>query len=116
MSKLERTIITRVLRELDPGLERLFRINAGVGWVGRIVKHTGQAIVLAEPRPLHAAPAGWPDLFGWRTVEITAEHVGAVLAVVRAVEVKAGRDQLSARQRKFAEMLRAMGGIYEIER
>lgn len=112
----ERTIIARVLREIDPEIDRLFRINAGMGWIGRVVKRTDDAIIIANPRPLHAAPAGWPDLFGWRTVKIGAEHIGQLLAVVRAVEIKAGRDRLSDRQRKFAKMLEAMGGIYEIAR
>jgi hypothetical protein len=85
-----------------------------MGWIGRVLKHTGEMIALANPRPLRAAPEGWPDLFGWKTITITQEMVGRKIAVARAVEVKAGNDKLRTEQAKFRKIFESMGGLYEI--
>ena len=114
MGALERAVIARVLREMDPARDRLFRINAGMGWTGRIAKRTGRALVLADPRPLHAAPEGWPDLFGWRSHTVTEADVGRVLAVARGVEVKAGGGTPEQAQARFREVLLSMGGEFSI--
>ena len=114
MGAPEQAVIARVLREMDRGRDRLFRINAGMGWTGRIAKRTDRALVLADPRPLHAAPDGWPDLFGWRSHTVTEADVGRVLAVARGVEVKAGGGRLRPDQARFREMLESMGGEFEI--
>ena len=114
MSEPERRLIRDILSRLDADTDRLFRINAGTGWVGRVVKHTGSALVLADPRPLRAAPPGWPDLFGWQSHTVTEADVGRVLAVARGVEVKAGRDRLRLAQRRFRDVLESMGGVYEV--
>jgi len=118
MGAPERDVIAAVLRAMDPAQDRLFRINAGQGWAGRVVKRTASALVLAEPRPLHAAPAGWPDLFGWRSVTITPKMVGQTVAVARAVEIKAGGPSRGGRlrpeQARFKELLEGMGGLFEI--
>ena len=113
-AKPERRIMAAVLRALDPATERLFRINAGTGWTGKIVKHTGDMIMMAEPRPLHAAPTGWPDLCGWRAVTITQDMVGKTLAVFRGVEIKAGSDRLRPQQRRFMDVVLAHGGLFEV--
>jgi len=115
MGAPEKEVMVRVLSALNPSIDRMFRINSGLGWIGKVLKHTGEMIVLANPRPLHAAPAGWPDLFGWKTVTITSDMVGRKIAVARAVEIKAGNDRLRDEQLKFRKMFESMGGLYEIE-
>jgi hypothetical protein len=115
MGAPEQAVIDRVLRGMDTGRDRLFRINAGTGWVGRVVQHTGRILTLADPRPLRAAPPGWPDLFGWRSHIVTEADVGRVLAVARGVEVKAAGGTLCDAQARFCAMLESMGGIFEIE-
>jgi hypothetical protein len=114
MGAPERRLIDDVLRGMDLATERLFRINAGVGWTGRVVRHAGGGIVLANARPLRAAPAGWPDLFGWKTITITPEMVWMKLAVARGVEIKAAGGQLRPEQERFAGMLMEMGGSFEV--
>ena len=118
MGAPEQAAIDRILRGMSAD-ERLFRINAGVGWAGRVAKQLPGAVLLADPRPLRAAPAGWPDLFGWRTVTITPEMVGQRVAVARGIEVKAaspGRSpgRLRPEQARFGTMLETMGGIFEV--
>jgi len=111
MGKKERKIINKVLSEL-PDNERLFRINAGMGWAGKIVKHTGKFIVLADPFPFHGAPTGWPDLAGWETVKITADMVGETVAIFKGCEVKA-TGGLNKDQKAFKRLLKKMGGIFK---
>lgn len=117
MGAPEKSVIARVLSTLDPDTERLFRINAGTGWIGRIVKRSPTSMILANPRPLKAGPAGWPDLFGWRAVEITPNMVGQRIAVARAIEVKAGGSEvdLSDDQKRFRDLFESMGGIFDVE-
>lgn len=114
MGAPEQAAIDRILRGMAAD-DRLFRINAGVGWAGRVVRHLPGAVLLADPRPLRAAPPGWPDLFGWRAVTITPEMVGQRVAIARGVEVKAdGRGRLRPEQARFGDVLESMGGIFEV--
>lgn len=109
----EAAAIRRILVD-QPEHRRLFRINAGMGWAGRVVRHEGHAMVLADPRALHAAPKGWPDLCGWETIEITPEMVGQKIAVFVGLEVKA-TGKLSKDQRRFREILERMGGKFIVD-
>jgi hypothetical protein len=109
MAAPERELIDARLREL-PADSRRFRINAGQGWVGEIVRRTPTTITLRNPRVFHAAPEGWPDLAGWDCVLVTPEMVGTRLAVFAGEEVKAGRGRLSVVQRLFRDCLLRMGG------
>lgn len=108
-----REIQAKHLKSL-PANKRLFPINAGMGWVGNIARKTEREIIIMNPRPLHAAPVGWPDLCGWETVEITQEMVGRKIAIFCAEEIKAGGDRLTEPQKKFRHTLESMGGIYRI--
>lgn len=111
----EGEVIRDRLAGLDPDTERLFRINSGVGWVGRVVQRREDLLVLADPRPLRAAPEGWPDMFGWKTIEITPDMVGLRVAVATGEEVKCSGD-LRPEQRKFRACLERMGGVYRVLR
>ena len=104
------------LARMDGERERLFRINSGSGFVGRIVKRGGGGIVLADARVLRAAPTGWPDLCGWESVTITPEMVGTVIARFLGEEFKGAHDKLRPEQARLAECLIRMGGIHRIVR
>ena len=106
-----------------PESRRLFRINAGAGWVGKIRRlkrfsmyqvQPGD-IVLKNARPLQAAPEGWPDLAGWETVTVTPDMVGKKIAVWYGEELKATGAQ-SKGQKRFQEQVERMGGIYRLIR
>jgi len=96
-----------------PSNQRLFRINAGLGWVGKIVRHEGNILILKNPRPLRAAPAGWPDLAGWSSIKITEEMVGQNMAVFTGKEVKL-TGKLSKEQKAFGKVLTGQGGFFEV--
>lgn len=113
MGAAARQIQADRLRSLK-STERLFPINAGTGWVGKVVRRTPDSIILKNPRPLHAAPAGWPDLCGFEAVTITADMVGQTIGVFVAEEIKAGRDRLSPRQQALREVIKQLGGVYRV--
>ena len=94
--------------------ERLFRINAGMGWVGQIAKQTAGMIILKNPRPLHGAPKGWPDLCGFESIEITPDMVGKKIAVFTGEEIKAGKDRMRTEQEGFRDLIERMGGVYRV--
>jgi hypothetical protein len=108
----EKDVFEDILKNLPPN-QRLFRINSGMGWSGELIKRTPQTVVLNNPRPLHAAPTGWPDLCGWTSIEITPEMVGSQIAVFTAIEVKV-TGRLSRAQQALGDVLKAMGGVFKV--
>jgi hypothetical protein len=124
--------IKRRLAAIDTERERLFRFNAGMGWTGlqikkiydldkivqmfRHQKEIPDFLLLTEPRPFHGAPTGFSDLAGWQTIEITPDMIGQKIAVWKSVEVKTKKyHKLSPAQEKFRDLVRRMGGIYEVD-
>lgn len=112
MTEQER--IKEILAALPPE-QRLFRINSGMGWAGKVVKRTPDMLVLQNPRPFHAAPEGWPDLVGWTEVVITPDMVGESIAVFTGVEVKV-TGKLSKLQKAFKRVLQKMGGRHIVDK
>lgn len=113
-SMAESDRIREILSSLPPH-ERLFRINSGMGWAGKVIRRTPDLVIIEKPRPFHAAPEGWPDLCGWTELEITSEMVGRKIAVFTAVEVKV-TGNLSKPQKAFQGCLEGMGGRFRVER
>lgn len=114
MGTRERIIINQVLLNLTDN-KRLIRVNAGTGWSGKIVKHDQEILILKNPRPFHGLPAGWPDLLGLETIEITPDMVGKKIGIFCAEEIKATGD-LSDQQKKVKKLILNMGGIYRVIR
>lgn len=112
MGQKEKKIINERLKNLSDN-ERLFRINAGMGWVGKIVKKTDSMLLMKNPRPFYGAPDGWLDLSGWTQVEITPDMVGKKVAIFTAEEIKA-TGKLSDNQEKFKNIIKRMGGIFRV--
>jgi len=106
--------IREILAAVPPD-QRLFRINSGMGWAGKVLRREPSLIVLETPRPLHAAPEGWPDICGWTTIEITPEMVGQRIAVFTGMEVKVSGN-LSKAQKAFGGLLERMGGYFNVIR
>ena len=109
--------IKRRLAAMDPATERLFRINAGRGWVSNQVRHVGSTVILGNARVLQAGPDGWFDVCGWTSVTVTPDMVGQTLAVFTGEEFKRdARDKPNDDQRRLGECLARMGGIHRIVR
>lgn len=115
MGTAARKIENDRLSNLSPD-ERLFKINAGMGYQGQIVRRESGLLILKNPRVLHAAPTSWPDLCGWTTVTVTPEMIGQKVAIFTGEEIKAGKDRLSGGQRKFGSLIEKMGGIFRVIR
>jgi hypothetical protein len=105
----ERRVIAEILLACSRGASRLFRINAGRGWTGRVVRHTKDEITLADPRPFRGAPTGFPDIIGWTTITITPDMVGEQVAVAVALEAKSERGRATPEQARFIERAAAAG-------
>lgn len=109
MGAQERNLINTRLAGLAPN-ERLFRANVGVAWAGKAVRK-GRFTVIADARPFHGMPEGFPDLVGWTAVTITPDMVGRTIAVFTAEEVKA-TGRLGKLQRAYRDLIVRMGGIH----
>jgi hypothetical protein len=103
----------RQLQAECPPHKRIFRINAGMGWTGKMLRRDSNLLVIKDPRPLYAAPAGWPDLCGWEEIEITPEMVGTKIAQFIGEEIKL-TGRLSREQLRFKDVLERMGGSFTI--
>jgi len=113
MGTKEQNKIAEILSTIDPETERLFRINSGMGWIGKYRRTKDGIVIIENGRPLHAAPEGWPDLAGWKTIEITPEMIGKKIAVFMGKEIKV-TGKLSKAQKIFGEILTQMGGLFEV--
>lgn len=108
----EQDTIKEILKNM-PAYQRIFRINSGMGWTGKQIKKTGNALIVEDPRPFHAAPKGWYDLTGWTSVQITPDMVGQRMAVFTGIEIKTSGKR-SKEQKDFANLLEQMGGFYHL--
>ena len=126
LGQKESSLIKKHLSKINPGTERRFRINAGRGWVGQVLRGPSirqylakfgpkNCILIVKPRPFIGAPNGFPDTIGWDTIEITPDMVGQRVAVFVGEEYKA-TGSLSDVQRKFGNLLARMGGIFRVIR
>lgn len=86
-----------------------FRANAGQGWQGKVIEHTGSQLVLANPRVFHGLPEGFSDLFGVVPVVITPAMVGQMVGIFTAIEVKVPGEKPKPHQSNFLEVMRSKG-------
>ena len=122
---------------------RMFRVNAGMAWAGKIIKKIKGLITLKNPRPFHGVPAGVHDIIGWESIEvcewlhqqmnpsekqlcqfyknkINDKNQCVVcpfhkkIAVFKSVEVKPEGEDLTDKQRNFRQQILKDGGISEV--
>jgi hypothetical protein len=84
--------------------KRLFKTDAGPAYQGEVVKHTGQILIMKNPRKIEGLPAGCPDLCGFESITITEDMVGKKIAVFVGEEIKAGRDVYATSTEKSSEI------------
>jgi hypothetical protein len=96
---------------------RLFRQQTGMGWVGkcerinmvRKVAVKPGDVVIRNARPFHTGFAGWSDLGGWVSVEITPDMVGTTIAQYVVAETKIDTSA-TQEQASFIKAVKAAGG------
>jgi hypothetical protein len=97
---------------------RLFRVNTGQAWVGRVISRPFPGgVTLEDARPIRMGLAtGGSDLIGWTEMTITPEMVGSTLAVFTAVELKTGRLAPTREQTAFLGAVKRAGGLSGVAR
>lgn len=116
MGQKENNSINEITNSLTTW-QRLWRINSGMAWAGKIISHVGGVLKLAGAHPFFGAPKGFSDLIGFDSIIITPEMVGKRVAVFVASEVKATpNDKLKKDQVNFKNLIVKMGGIHREHR
>jgi hypothetical protein len=96
---------------------RLFRNNRGLFWGGRVVRHDGSTVTLADARRVDCGLVnGASDLIGWTTVTVTPDMVGQTIAVFTAQEVKTLTGRIRPEQQNFIAQVTAAGGFAGVVR
>lgn len=115
----ERDIQNSIQRELSRGTTRLFRINAGQSYQGRVIEQTPERLILSPWYPIKLAATGISDLLGWTTIERWGKFASdgvAPIAIFTAIEVKGERTRTTPEQIAFLELVRRSGGRAGIAR
>ena len=95
----------------------LFRANVGEAWTGTLATNNLNRVIIEDARRFRSGlPIGFPDLFGFRTVEITPEMVGKKLAVFAFIEVKKPGSRTSKAQEKMHSFLHDAGAVGGVAR
>lgn len=115
---LEADFMRRCMKRATDLGARLFRINVGMAWTGRVEKiertktvvvNSGD-VVVREARPFKSGVPGMSDLIGWAPVVVTPDMVGKTVAVYLAVETKSPRGRASDEQKNFIAAVHNAGG------
>jgi hypothetical protein len=90
---------------------RLWRNQSGLAWQGEIISKNNNVLHLRNPRPLKSGLViGASDLIGFLPIRITEEHLGKILAIFWANEIKTKNDKLSKEQLNFLQFIGESGG------
>lgn len=112
MGQKEKNLQIQTESKLTPW-QRLWRVNAGQGWVGRILESRSDYIKISYPQPFYGMPKGTPDMIGFDSIIITPDMVGKRVAVFVGEELKATeKDKLKPKQINFKNLIVEMGGIH----
>jgi hypothetical protein len=97
---------------------RLFRVNTGAAWVGRVISRPFPGgVLLEDARPIRMGLAtGGSDLIGWTLCTVTPEMVGTEVALFTAVELKTGATRVTREQSFFLDAVRRAGGLAGVAR
>lgn len=112
----EQNILKTILLAVCNGPVRLWRQNAGQGWVGKVKRIDADTVLIRHAQPLRAGFRGLSDLGGYKTVTITPEMVGQKVAVYCAVEVKTPTGRTTKEQKAFLRRVTDAGGMAGIAR
>ena len=89
-----------------------WRNNVGVGWMGRPEHLPGGRVLISHARAVRfGLCVGSSDIIGCTPVQIRPEHVGQIVGVLTAIEVKTSRTRTTKQQVNFLKQVAARGGI-----
>ena len=95
---------------------RLFRNQVGEGYVGKALRDP-EGVFLSDARHVRMGLfPGSGDLIGWRTLMVTPDMVGKLVAQFLSIEVKTPTGKLRPDQRNWADQINAAGGLAIIAR
>lgn len=105
-------ILTNQIREAASKVgARLFVMVTGKFWAGVPAGRTEQGhMILKNARLVNVGFSGLSDTLGFTPVVITQDMVGQTVAVVTAIEVKAGKDRPRPGQPEFIQAVQKAGG------
>lgn len=106
------------MSNLETKLQQEIRLALGQMPDLRIFRNqVGQLPDLRTGRPVQFGLAkGSSDLIGFKTIEITEEHLGKKLAVFTSIEVKTAKGKLSPMQHNWLSCVKQAGGITGVAR
>jgi len=106
----ESDIQSQILIALSEAGHYALRVNSGQAWGGEVLAHDGSKLLLAHPTKIMLAPPGTSDI-GCKSVTITPEMVGRVVAVMFAVEVKRPGEKPEKHQERYLALMRSRGAV-----
>jgi hypothetical protein len=106
----EREIQNEIQKQLSRNETRLFRINCGQSYQGRIVEQTPDRLILSPWYPIKLGATGISDLIGWTTGGGAIGSYACDVAIFTAVEVKGPRTPITPEQLAFIDTVRRAGG------
>jgi hypothetical protein len=95
---------------------RLFRNQVGQGVAGQVVKRQGDLLLVRGNPVTMGLCVGSSDLVGWRSITVTPDMVGTILAQFAAIEVKTPTGRTSPSQIKFLDVVSRAGGLSAVVR
>jgi VRR-NUC domain len=95
----EADLLSAILLAHSRGDSRLFRLNAGRAWQGKIIAQTEKRLVLSPYYSIKLGPEGISDLIGW--------SAGARFT---AIEGKISPNRPTDAQQRFIELVLRHGG------
>ena len=119
MATTESNITKRIQAAATEIGGRLFRNPVGNGWHGEIVYHdrtTGDMVLKNARQVKYGLATGSGDTIGFYPITITAEMVGATVAVFMSDEQKTVKGKPSKAQLQWRDFVRSQGGIANISR
>lgn len=112
MGQLENNLRIKTEKKLTSN-QRLWRVNAGMAWIGKVTARSISCLTLRNPRPFFGMPKGTPDMIGFDSIEIAPDMIGKKVAVFVGTELKATKtDKLKKAQINFKNLIVKMGGIH----
>lgn len=105
----ESALYGEIMQAFSRGSTRIFRQHSGLFWTGQVLSHTGNKLVLLNPRAIKVGTPGIADLGGATSVIITPDMLGQRVAIDVQIEVKFGRGRATAEQTAYIATMSTLG-------